>query len=302
MTIGISDVVVRRRGHTILDRASVELGPGIHGIIGRNGVGKTTLLRVLAHHMRVTAGTVHGLGTTALARVAPDVRFAGATVGQHLDVAAVGHPGLDRELALDILAAAGIDARTRTATLSAGRRQLLSVATALSSGADAILLDEPFTGLDVGLRRALRDHVIAVAGDHPDLCLVLTSHRSEDLAGLVDDVTTIADSGIVVGPISLDAARSGFPTLRGPSAMVDVIAGETPRASAKHLGGIAEVTLSHPLSCSASRRATAEGITVTEPEDGELIDLLALHGAPAGPDTATATPTSRTPETTRNEP
>ena len=134
MTIGISDVVVRRRGHTILDRASVELGPGIHGVIGRNGVGKTTLLRVLAHHMRVTAGTVHGPGTTALARVAPDVRFAGATAGQHLDVAAVGHPGLDRELALDVLAAAGIGARTRTATLSAGRRQLLSVATALSSG------------------------------------------------------------------------------------------------------------------------------------------------------------------------
>lgn len=185
MTIGISDVVVPRRGHPILDRASVELGPGIHGIIGRNGVGKTTLLRVLAHHMRVTAGTVHGPDTTALARVAPDVRFAGATVGQHLDVAAVGHPGLDRELALDILAAADIDARTRTATLSAGRRQLLSVATALSSGA-------------------------------------------------------------VAGPIALDAARSGFPTLRGPSAMVDVIAGETPRASAKHLGGIAEVTLSHP--------------------------------------------------------
>ncbi|MFC3849924.1 ATP-binding cassette domain-containing protein [Corynebacterium hansenii] len=297
MTIGIADVVVRRRGHTILDRANLELGPGIHGIIGRNGVGKTTLLRVLARHMRVTAGTVRSSDTTALGRVAPDVRFAGATVGQHLDVAAVGHPGLDRELALGILAAAGIDARARTATLSAGRRQLLSAATALSSGAGAVLLDEPFTGLDVGLRRVLRDRIIGVAGDHPELCLVLTSHRSEDLAGLVDDVTTISDAGIVAGPISLDAARASFPTMRGPSAMVDAIAGDAPRAAAKSLGGIAEVTLSRPLSCSASRRAAAEGITITHPEDGELIDLLALHSASADPGT-----TTRAPATTRNEP
>lgn len=281
MTIGIAGVVVKRRGLTILDRATLELGPGLHGVIGRNGAGKTTLLRVLAGHVRVDAGTVTGPGATALGRVAQDVRYAGPTIGAHLDVAAIGHPTLDRRLALAILGDAGLGPDTPTKTLSAGQRQLLSVAAALSSGAGAVLLDEPFTGLDVGLRTSLRDRIIGVAADRPDLCLALTSHQSEDLAGLVDDVTTVSDGGIVTGPVALDAARHGFPTMRGARDKVDAIAGDLPRISAKTLGGIADVTLARPLSCSAVRRADAEGVIVTHPADGELIDLLALHGAPA---------------------
>lgn len=251
MTIGISDVVVRRRGLTILDRAYLELGPGIHGVIGRNGVGKTTLLRVLARHLRTGEGAVRISGSTALGRVAPDVRYGGRTVGAHLRVAAIGHPGLDGDLALTILGDAGIDSASPTARLTAGQRQLLSAATALASGADAILLDEPFTGLDVGLRSALRDRIITTASGRPDLCLVLTSHRSEDLAGLVDDVTTISDGGVVTGPISLDTAGAEFPTVRGPSAGVDAVVGDRPRVGTKALGGIAEVTLSRPLSGSS---------------------------------------------------
>ena len=281
MTIGIAGVVVKRCGLTILDRATLELGPGLHGVIGRNGTGKTTLLRVLAGHVRVDAGTVTGPGATALGRVAQDVRYAGPIIGAHLDVAAIGHPTLDRRLALAILGDAGLGPDTPTKTLSAGQRQLLSVAAALSSGAGAVLLDEPFTGLDIGLRTSLRDRIIGVAADRPDLCLALTSHQSEDLAGLVDDVTTVSGGGIVTGPVALDAARHGFPTLRGARDKVDAIAGDLPRISAKPLGGIADVTLARPLSCSAVRRADAEGVIVTHPADGELIDLLALHGAPA---------------------
>ncbi|MFD5867796.1 ATP-binding cassette domain-containing protein [Corynebacterium sp. NPDC060344] len=296
MTIGLADVAVTRRGRTILDRASLELGPGIHGVIGRNGVGKTTLLRVLAGHMSVDSGTVTGpgagtnsneannAGQTALGRVAPDVRYAGPTVGTHLDVAAIGHPTLDRVLALSILDDAGVGPDSRTKTLSAGQRQLLSVGVALSSGAGSVLLDEPFTGLDVGLRHDLRDRIIGVAANRPGMCLVLTSHRSEDLAGLVDDVTTISDSGIVAGPIALDAARHYFPTLRGTSEKVDTIAGDLPRISTRTLGSVAEVTLARPLSCSAARRAAAEEVTVTHPADDELIDLLAIHGTPIGND------------------
>lgn len=137
MTIGIAGVVVKRRGLTILDRATLELGPGLHGVIGRNGTGKTTLLRVLAGHVRVDAGTVTGPGATALGRVAQGVRYAGPTIGAHLDVAAIGHPTLDRRLALAILGDAGLGPDTPTKTLSAGQRQLLSVAAALSSGAES---------------------------------------------------------------------------------------------------------------------------------------------------------------------
>ncbi len=305
-------VNVRYRNRPILSDVSVAFGPGIHGVVGRNGVGKTTLLRVLAGHLRPAAGSVERPAAgerrgTAIARVAADVRYAGATVGKHLRVAAIGHPALDRELALAIVDDAGVTASTRTKILSAGQRQLLSAATALASGAAAILLDEPFTGLDVERRLALRDRIIAVAAERPDLCLILTSHRSEDLAGLVDDVTVIhrgtegpdharvhgtdvpnhardrnTDGARVTGPIPLDDARPRYPVLQGPTAAVDAIAGDATRIRAKSLGAISEITLGRPLTQSAMRRAGTENITVSMLSDGDLIDVLAMHGHTEG--------------------
>lgn len=295
--LSATGITVTRRNRRILTDVSVAFGPGIHGIVGRNGVGKTTLLRVLAGHLRPTAGSMER-PETAIARVAADVRYAGATVGTHLRVAAIGHPALNRELALAIAGDAGITAPTRTKTLSAGQRQLLSAATALASGATAILLDEPFTGLDVERREALRDRIIAVADDRPDLCLILTSHRSEDLAGLVDDITVIHrdadDDGVprgrdaagarATGPIPIDDARPHYPVLHGPTAAVDAIAGDATRIRAKSIGAISEVTLDRPLSQSAQRRADAENITVSMLSDEDLINVLAMHGHAEGAD------------------
>lgn len=275
----LEEAAVTRGGRAILAPVRLRLGPGVHGVIGPNGAGKTTLLRLLAGHLRDDAGR-RLAADTALGRVAHDVHPAGRDVRAHLDLAEIGHPGLDRRLALAILADAGVAERSRTARLSNGQRQLLSAAVALASGAATVLLDEPFNGLDAATRRALRERIIAVLADRPGLRLVLTSHRAEDLAGLVDDLIVVA-AGRVHPPIALDEARDRYPVLAGPADAVAALAGDRPRVATRRIGGIAEATLAAPLDAAARARAAGLGVTLTPLDDQALIDAMAMH-APAG--------------------
>lgn len=251
---------------------TLTLGTGIHGIIGPNGSGKTTLLRLIAGHHRPTAGTV-ATATTVLARAGSDACFAGTTVRDHLAVARIGHPALGEDLAAQVLAIAGISPTAVIRRLSVGHRQLIAVAVALAANAPVTLLDEPFNGLDVRTRSELRQVLIQEAARRENWTLLLTSHRSEDLAGLVTDVTALRNGGST-GPTELDQVRKDFPTLVGPAETVRSLTGEHPVVERAVLGPTLRLTLASALSPSEARRAEAEGVEITHPDDRTLIDLL----------------------------
>lgn len=268
MTITLDNVTSPRLGGPV----TLALEPGFHGIVGANGAGKTTLLRLIAGHHHPTAGAVHA-EPTALGRAGSDTVFAGHTVRDHLAVAKVGHPALDARLAVRVLAIADIPQAAPIRTLSVGHRQLVSVATALAARADVTLLDEPFGGLDVRSRAELRQLLIEQAAERGEWTLLISSHRSGDLAGLVTDVVPLHD-GRVSGPVDLDLTRGNFPTLVGPADVVRSLAGERPAVERASLGPTLRVTLASPLSTSETRRAAAEGVEITHPDDQTLIDLL----------------------------
>lgn len=253
---------------------TLHLNPGIHGVIGPNGVGKTTLLRLIAGHHRPRGGSIEA-ERTALARAGADACFAGHRIADHLAVAQVGHPLLDAALFTEVLDIAALTPQATISTLSVGHRQLVSVATALAANAPITLLDEPFNGLDVRTRTALRQLLIRLAGEREKWTLLLSSHRAEDLAGLVGDVIPI-QAGVVLEPVDLDEIRNHYPTLTGPAAAVREIAGEHPIIAEAVLGPTLRLTLGQPLNSSEERRAAVEEVAVSQPDDQALIDLLSM--------------------------
>lgn len=256
-----------------LDEAlNLDIAAGIHGIIGPNGAGKTTLLRLIAGHHRLRSGTLH-TGSSSLSRAGADATFAGHTIRDHLAVAQLGHPQLDAELAATVLGIAGLSPAAVIRNLSVGHRQLVSIAAALAAGTEVTLLDEPFNGLDVRTRGELRQLLITAAAERTTWTLLISSHRSEDLAGLVSDVISLHD-GRAHGPIELDQVREDYPTLVGPTAEVQALAAGHPVIGQATLGPTLRVTLAAPLSTSAARRAAATGVDITHPDDQTLIDLL----------------------------
>jgi branched-chain amino acid transport system ATP-binding protein len=144
----------------VLERVSVAVAPGESvSVIGRNGVGKTTLLATVMGHTTLHGGairlkgdditrlSIHGRATAGLGYV-PQEReiFPSLTVRENLTVAArPGHWTLERvyELFPRLAERAGNSGRQ----LSGGEQQMLSIARALTVNPEVLLMDEPSEGL-----------------------------------------------------------------------------------------------------------------------------------------------------------
>jgi heme exporter protein A len=205
----------RRFGHvTALRSVSFTIDAGeVVLLAGPNGAGKSTLLRCLAGLSRPTAGSVRVSGS--ILRGDPVARSAvgflshqtllydDLTARENLRFAATLH-GLDavEERVMDALNAAGLAQRAdvRAGALSHGTRQRLSIARATLHAPLALLLDEPFSGLEAAAAEQLRSRlaVEALRGR----AVICVTHQPADLWPIATRIVVL-DRGMLV----LDIAR-----------------------------------------------------------------------------------------------
>lgn len=164
-------------GRRVFDDLSFSLPPGLSGIVGRNGIGKSTLLRLCAGVLVPDAGQI--VRPASLAYVPQDVTLAaGATVADVLGIAdivaalraiedgsvdprdydRVGDEWAIEERAAALLASLGLPAFAldrRVGEVSGGEAMLLAVGAALLTAPEVLLLDEPSNNLDGAAREAL---------------------------------------------------------------------------------------------------------------------------------------------------
>lgn len=213
----VADLHVPGRLHAAFDVAPGE----VLAIIGPNGAGKSTLLRALAGLVHVEGEAL--LDGTDLLRLPVRERgvgmvFQGQLLFPHLsalDNVAFGPrsrgatraaaAGLAQEW-LDRFAVGDLGARLPR-QLSGGQAQRVSLARALATNPPLLLLDEPFTGLDVSVQMALRIELGQHLRDFPGIALLVT-HDAIDALTLADRVLVL-DEGQVAqsGPAAEVAAR-----------------------------------------------------------------------------------------------
>lgn len=172
----------------------------VTGLLGANGAGKSTTLRILLGLARPDSGTALVAGVRYR-----DLRSPARTIGALLDLAGA-HPamtarahlrtygalgGLPRKRVEQTLAAVGADeyADRRIGTFSTGMRQRLGLATALLGEPEILVLDEPLNGLDPAGIAWLRSFLRRFADDGGTV--LLSSHVLNELEHTVDDVVVL---------------------------------------------------------------------------------------------------------------
>ncbi len=195
---------------TVLHSVSFDVGVGeTVALVGPSGSGKTTLLRVIAGLQRIDSGRVRlaGVEVDGATFVPPEKRgvglvFQDGALFPHQSVAANVGFGLERSLSkgqrearvASLLELLGIDelAERRPDTLSGGQRQRVALARALAPEPRLLLMDEPFSALDTGLRARVRRDVAAVIAE-VGIAAVFVTHDQHEALALGDRVGVLLD-------------------------------------------------------------------------------------------------------------
>lgn len=189
-----------------LDGLSLEVAPGeVVAMVGLNGAGKTTALRVLTGRLRATEGTARVLGADPAALGKAAARRFGHVVGaglvspdltvtENVRTAALLHGVARADVAgasADVVRRLDLEpwADARARTLSAGNAQRLGTACAVVHGPSALVLDEPTSALDPRGVVLVRELVRSLADD--GAAVLVSSHHLDEVARVADRVVVV---------------------------------------------------------------------------------------------------------------
>jgi ABC-type sulfate/molybdate transport systems ATPase subunit len=194
-----SGLRVTRARREVLRGVDLRVGRGeIVAVLGPNGAGKSTLLGALAGTLAPTHGTVTRHGRVAALMQTPGLASRSALANVELALAWWGVPRAHRrQRARDALERmnAGHLATRPAGALSGGERRRVHLARALAVGADVLLLDEPFDGLDVESHAQLRDDTVEAIRD-ADAAALVVLHDRADVWAAADRVVVLVDGAV----------------------------------------------------------------------------------------------------------
>lgn len=206
--IEVQNVVKRFRDQVVLKNVSISFEKGqIHGIVGRNGSGKTVLFKCICGLMHPEEGVILVNGK----RVGRDVDMPediGAIIEapgflpnysgyKNLRFLANIRRKIGKKEILNVLKTVGLDPESRkhVGKYSLGMRQRLGIAQAIMEDPEILILDEPMNGLDNAGVQDIRALLLELKAQGKTI--LLASHNHEDIAALCDTVHEM-DGGVLL--------------------------------------------------------------------------------------------------------
>lgn len=185
---------------------SLDLQPGhIYGLLGRNGTGKSTLLRNIAGLLFPRSGSIEVQGFAPGKRlpaflqkvflVPEEFRLPAISVTQWVKYSAPFYRSFSREDFDKYLSEFGISRDLGLNELSYGQQKKALISFALATNAPLLLLDEPTNGLDILSKSQFRKVIAGAADDKK--CILISTHQVRDLENLIDRVTFIEEGHIL---------------------------------------------------------------------------------------------------------
>ena len=194
----------------VLRNINLNLQEGkVYGLFGPNGVGKTTLLKIMAGYNKKTSGEykINGLDFTYENKdhitfiSDKEIFYSWMKIKDAVKYYKDFFTDFDEEKCLRLVKMMKLEADDKINVLSKGMKARLKVALAISRNAKLYLLDEPLGGLDPVSRKIILDTIKTLMNQNG--ILIITSHLVNDVADIIDHVLFISE-----GEIILDTEKS----------------------------------------------------------------------------------------------
>jgi len=243
-------------------------GGVIHGLLGRNGSGKTSLLSAVAGFRPSNSGTVTVGGLPPFENPArtehvcmigeSGVAMDSTDVKTVLRLNARWRPYWDVEYAEHLLELFDLPRRKSVGGLSRGGKSALGIVVGLASRAPVTILDEAYLGLDAPSRYVFYDELLRDYAENPRTIIVST-HLIEEVARLFEQVTIIDDGRLVLQGSADELGARGV-TVTGPRDEVERLIDGHVVLSRQHLGGTTAATIDGRLSDEERQAARVAGL------------------------------------------
>lgn len=253
--VHVDGLTVRYGRKTAVDHVTLTVPRGsVYALLGRNGAGKSSLVRCLLGQQKPQAGAIQLFGEDVWRRRTALMERTGvvseeADAPQEMSVAALArfcarlYKRWEQSIVDARLRRFGIDPMTRYGDLSKGQKKQVSLALALAISPDLLVLDDPTLGLDVVARKSLFEEVITELADR-GITVFVTTH---DLGGIetIADRVGILKNGALVLDEEMETLKARFRRVRYPAAAVAVDVAALGAASVRSWGGGAEAVVSN---------------------------------------------------------
>ncbi|MGN0313203.1 MAG: ABC transporter ATP-binding protein, partial [Fusicatenibacter sp.] len=181
----------------------------ITGLVGKNGAGKSTMIKVILGLISPDGGKVTVFGKNAQELTPQDKKEIGVALSDsgfsnYLTVSDIAkildkmYDKFDRRSFLETCRKYGLPERKLIQKFSTGMKAKLRVLVALSHDAKLLIMDEPTAGMDVEARNEILDILRDYLRQKEDSSVVITSHIATDLEGLCDDIYLIHEGKILL--------------------------------------------------------------------------------------------------------
>jgi ABC-2 type transport system ATP-binding protein len=233
--VDVANLTRRFGATTALAGVSMKVARGgVHGLVGANGAGKTTIIKHVLGLLRAESGSVRVFGLDPVADPVGVLSRIGylsegndlpswTRVDELVRYSRAFYPAWDDGYAGELREAFGLDPRARIGTLSKGQKARVGLLLALAYRPELLVLDEPSSGLDPIVRRDILGAILRTIA-HEGRTVLFSSHLLDEVERVADHVTMINRGRIVLSE-PLQTLRDGHrcltvrfaePRSRGP--------------------------------------------------------------------------------------
>ena len=191
----------------VLNNISLELGQGhIHGLLGCNGIGKTTLLKLICGIMRPDSGVVRVDGIDPMMRK-PEMFADMLIVPEEFDLPNLSleryaammkpfYPRFDYGSMRHYAEELKVNTEDKLHSMSMGQRKKAYIAFALACNVRMLLMDEPTNGLDIPSKSIFRRLLASYVDE--ERMVVISTHQVADVESLLDNIVILDSEGVAL--------------------------------------------------------------------------------------------------------